>query len=318
MRSSAQCEWKGKFSGRGAIRGGCTSKMAESVKAEMSQEEQDKHDSNYQKLLALYVALLTKWDSDSTDALFELCEQRADSIIEIAFEGMGVDYDKALQLLKNKDDNNLTQHDKDVRDRIVAAVNNLIDFAVCEEYQLYLETAKAIKSGGDILLDPNSDEYVEIISSCKKYNDTYASVEDSDVKYAMGIAAWWIGLGNRDYLMYMTQNDSRVRPWHMELQGYIERRDDFPSWMIPPIEWHCRCFLEVVEPGMMGKGKNIKKVMGKTMTVTKPSQIDGVFSESVAKCGRIFGPSHGYFSVEEKDKDMLDGFVSAIKQKYYG
>ena len=51
--------------------------------------------------------------------------------------------------------------------------------------------------------------------------------------------------------------------------------------------------------------------------VTPPKQLDGVFSESLAKCGRIFSSAHSYFSVKEIDKSMLAGFVTRLKEKYH-
>lgn len=280
----------------------------------MSDEEKAQHESEYKALLALFIAMLKSLnDSTREEALYALAELRAELAINHAFKGMNLDVDEALMLLKNMDDDNLTQHDKDVRDRVIAAVNNLIDFAVCEEYQLYQEV---LEEYGDSEIDFNSEEYEELEALCEKYNDTYAAIENSDIEYAMGIAARWISIGSRDYVVYWTQNDAKVRPWHMELQGYAAPRDEFPSWMIPPIEWHCRCFLEVLD--VKAQNNDIKRVKGSASKIQKPKELSDVFSESVATCGRIFGPSHPYFQVQEKDKEMLQEFVSRIKEHYYG
>ena len=117
--------------------------------------------------------------------------------------------------------------------------------------------------------------------------------------------------------MYMTQNDDRVRPWHYALQGYTASKDDFQSWMIQTIEWGCRCFLVDTEGDSIINKGNFKDI--KDMTAPKkPSQLNNVFSESVAKCGRIFGKSHHYFQVGEDDKEVLKEFVEQIKAEYYG
>ena len=280
----------------------------------MTDEEKLQHESEYKELLALFIALLKNINSDTKEeALYALAELRAELAINHAFRGLNIDVDEALMLLKNMNDENLTQHDKDLRDRIIAAVNNLIDFAVCEEYQLYQEVLELCDDDG---IDFNSEEYEELEALCEKYNDTYAAIENSDIEYAAMVAGRWIGMGSRDYVVYWTQNDAKVRPWHMELQGYAAPRDEFPSWMIPPIEWNCRCFLEVLD--VRAKQADVKKVMGSASKIQKPKQLSDVFSESLATCGRIFGPSHSYFQVKEEDKDMLQGFVTRIKEQYYG
>lgn len=282
----------------------------------MSDEERTQHESEYKALLAIFINMLKNLNSDTREeALYALAELRAELAINHAFKGLDLDVEEALQILKNKDDNSLTQYEKELRKRIIAAVDNLIDFAVCEEYQLYQEV---IDGYDDSEIDFNSDEYEELEALCEKYNDTYAAIENSDIEYALMVAARWLGMGSNDYLVYWTQNDAKVRPWHMELQGYAAPRDEFPSWMIPPIEWNCRCFLEVLEVGAMGKNDALKRVKGSASSIKKPSQLSDVFSESVATCGRIFGPSHSYFNVKPDDKEMLQGFVSRIKKQYYG
>lgn len=289
----------------------------------MSDEEKAEHKKEYEELLALFILFLKNINSDSHDeALYALMELRADLAISHAFAGFEIDEDEALTLLKNLSDNNLTQQDKDKRDRLIAAVNNLIDFAVCEEYQVAQKAEELyednIEDDEDYDIDYNDpediDDYYDI---CALYNDTYAAVENGDIEYAMGIAHKWISIATTEYLTYWTMNDNKVRPWHLELQGYTAKRDDFPAWMIPPIEYNCRCFL-ITSSGeeVVGKANELKMVKAKIPQ--KPSQLDDVFSESVAKCGRIFGPSHSYFQVKEADKEFLQTCVDNIKAKYYG
>lgn len=281
----------------------------------MTDEEKKEHESEYESLLALYIALLRSLNSDKErESLFELCRKRVDFAFRHVIKGLDVDYDYAIILLQNMEDESISQQDKDLRDRLEAAINNLIDFGVCEEYQLYEETLDII--GIDGVVDFNSEEYRELLGLCEKYNDRYAAVENGDIAYAGVMAARWMRMSPNDYVVYWTQNDSRVRPWHLALQGYAAPVDEFPSWMIPPIEYHCRCFLELLETGSVnGKIADIKNAVRK---ISKPKELDGVYEESLAKCGRIFGPSHSYFSIEDKDKDMLNEFVSRLKTEYYG
>lgn len=289
----------------------------------MSDEDKAQHDSEYQELLAIFINFLKNIHSDSRDEmLYALMELRADLAISHAFRGFNIDEEEALMLLKNLNDNNLTQEDKDKRDRIVAAVNNLIEFAVCEEYQVSQKADELYQNhldedeGYDIDFN-NPDEVDDYLAICALYNDTYAAIENADIEYAMTIAYKWIHTLATEYLTYWTMNDNKVRPWHLALQGYTAKRDDFPSWMIPPIEWNCRCFLiSASGEEVIGKASELRKVSAKVPQ--KPSQVDNTFSESVAKCGRIFGKSHSYFQVKQKDKPFLQDCVTNIKSKYYG
>lgn len=305
------------------MKGAPLSTIAKTVKSKMSDEEKAQHKKEYALLYELFLNFLKNIDGDSRDEiLYALMELRADLAISHAFRGFGIDEDEALLLLKNLDDNNLTKQDKDKRDRLVAAVNNLIDFAVCEEYQV----AKQVQNVYDVHVDYDENYDIDFNNPadmsdydiiCSLYNDTYASVENADIEYAMGIAYKWIQFGSAEYLTYWTMNDSKVRPWHLALQGYTAKRDDFPAWMIPPIEWHCRCFLiSASGDDVLGNASELRNVSAKVPQ--KPSQIDDTFSESVAKCGRIFGKTHSYFQVKQKDKAFLQDCVTNIKTKYYG
>lgn len=289
----------------------------------MTDDEKAQHKSEYQALLALFINFLSNIDVETREeAQYALMELRADLAIDHALKGFNMDEDEALTMLRNIDNNNLTKKDKEKRDRIIAAINNLIEFAVCEEYQV---TEQAIELYDDnIELDPeyeidfnDQEDIDDYYAICALYNDNYAMVENSDIEYAMGVAYKWLQIASEEYLTYMTMNDAKVRPWHMDLQGYTAKRDDFPAWMIPPIEYHCRCYLMSADGfQVMGGLSDIKKVSGKVPT--KPSQISDVYSESVAKCGRIFGKSHPYFQVKAADKEFLQSCVESIKAKYYG
>lgn len=303
--------------------GNALSSIAKKIRAEMSDEEKAQHNSEYNQLFELFTNFLKNINSDNLEEVeFALMELRAELAISHAFKGFDIDEDEALQLLKNIDDNNLTQQDKDKRDRLVAAVDNLIDFAVCEEYQV-LQQAKEVYETNVVHNDEyeidfnNPADLIDYEVICQLYNSTYAAVENADIEYAMGIAKKWISFGSSEYLTYWTMNDNRVRPWHLALQGYTERRDDFPSWMIPPIEWHCRCFLmNNDDDSVFAKNNEVRKAIAQVPQ--KPTELDDVFSESVAKCGRIFGKTHTYFQVNSEDKERLKEYVKIIKAKYYG
>lgn len=284
---------------------------------DLSDEDKDDSQAEYEELLPLFINLVKSLrDSDNKkQALLDLARLRAQLAISHAFEGFDIEQDEAIRLINQTED--LSELDKEKKKRLIAAINNLIEFSVCEEYQLMTNIYKTLPDFDfdSDEFDTDNEEAMEPLEELnKKYNLIYAGVENMDIEYAMIIALAWVSSGKDATLTYMTQNDDRVRPWHFALQGFSAKKDDFPSWMIPPIEWGCRCFL-VDSNGDSVINQLDLHVFAKAPK--KPKQIDDVFSESVAKCGRIFGKSHSYFKVGDKDKDALKEMVELIKQDYY-
>ena len=267
--------------------------------------------------MALFYALLKNMKKAKTrkQALEALAALRAEYAIRHAISGFNMDFDEAIDLLKNTD--NLSEEDSEKRYRLVAAVDNLTEFAACAEYQL-MKDVYAVDPNFDFDTDDldfdDEDAMSDYVKLCEKYNKVYAAVENSDIEYAMAMAWRWLRWNSETYLTYMTQNDDRVRPWHYALQGFTAKRDDFPAWMIPPIEWGCRCFL--VNDSNYYSKLDIRNVQAKAPE--KPKELDGVFAESVCKCGRIFSKSHHYFNIDKKDTKMLKGIVKNIRKVYYG
>ena len=284
---------------------------------DFSDEDKDDSQAEYEELLPLFINLVKSLrDPDNKkQALLDLARLRAQLAISHAFEGFDIEQDEAIRLINQTGD--LSELDEEKKKRLIAAINNLIEFSVCEEYQLMTNIYKTLPDFDfdSDEFDTDNEEAMEPLEELnKKYNLIYAGVENMDIEYAMMIALAWISSGKEATLTYMTQNDDRVRPWHFALQGFSAKKDDFPSWMIPPIEWGCRCFL-VDSNGDSVINQLDLHVFAKAPK--KPKQIDDVFSESVAKCGRIFGKSHSYFKVGDKDKDALKEMVELIKQDYY-
>lgn len=284
---------------------------------DLSDEDKDDSQAEYEELLPLFINLIKSLrDPDNKkQALLDLARLRAQLAISHAFEGFDIEQDEAIRLINQTED--LSELDEEKKKRLIAAINNLIEFSVCEEYQLMTNIYKTLPDFDfdSDEFDTDDEEAMEPLEELnKKYNLIYAGVENMDIEYAMMIALAWVSSGKEATLTYMTQNDDRVRPWHFALQGFSAKKDDFPSWMIPPIEWGCRCFL-VDSNGDSVINQLDLHVFAKAPK--KPKQIDDVFSESVAKCGRIFGKSHSYFKVGNKDKDALKEIVELIKQDYY-
>jgi DNA repair photolyase len=246
-------------------------------------------------------------DADVDEALYNLMELRAEIAVSHLFSGFDLTEEDALELLENLDDNSLTQQERDIRDRLVAGIDNLIEFSVCAEYQAFMELPDEIDMD-----DPEKMAEYEELSD--KYHLRYAGVENSDIEYSAETALKWVTLYSAaTMLTYMTMNDERVRPWHRQFEGYSAPRDLFPDWLIPPIEWGCRCHLE----DLMGNAVENKVIQVYDKAPKKPKELDNIFSESLAKCGRIFGKSHPYFKVRKEHKKKLASYVERLKEKYY-
>lgn len=240
-------------------------------------------------------------EADSQVILEELMDLRAEFLIQHALSGFDMDYDEALELLRNADD--LTDEQSARRNIIVAAVDNLIDFAVAEEYQMAMELPSLDNDEFD------EGDYEEVF---EKYNKRYAEVENSDAEYAMIIAAGLVGVADSTMLTYMTQGDERVRPWHLQYEGFSAPKSQFPAWLIPPIEHQCRCYL--VEDSVVGELKNVKNAAVKVPIM--PDWFNRTFKESVALGGRIFSDEHPYFTIDSRDEASLHDIARRIKEKY--
>lgn len=245
--------------------------------------------------------------ADAEDALYELMELRAELSINYLLAGLQLDEEDAIMLLENMEDDSLTQQERDIRDRLIAGIDNLIEFAVCAEYQAVMEIPE------DVDMD-DQEQLEELEDLSDKYHLRYATVENEDVLYASEMAFKWVTMYSAStWLTYMTMGDDRVRPWHRELEGFSAPRDMFPAWMIPPIEWACRCRLE----DLSGNAVENRISDVNARIPRKPRQIDDIFSESLCKCGRIFGKSHPYFSVRADHCEKLSEYVLRLKQKYH-
>ena len=128
----------------------------------MPDSDKDKREKEYAVLLALFENLIKsiRDEGGQWDLLEELMEARADFAIRHAFEGFGISYDEALELLRNAED--LTNEQQVQRDILVAAVDNLVDFSVAEEFRV----AEDISEYQDAIeeLDEDSEEHDELMA----------------------------------------------------------------------------------------------------------------------------------------------------------
>lgn len=272
-------------------------------------KSEDKKKAEYLAIYTIFKKFLENYGDmeDRWDLLEEMMSLRAEFAFSHALKGLGMDFEKALELLRNHNDD-MTQLEKEQRDILVAALDNLVDFAVAEEFQMSENLPSDI--------DLNNDEAVDDCDAIfERYNITYANIENDDIEYALGVAAGWLTYRDNSVLTYMTQGDERVRPWHLALEGISYCKSDFPSWLIPPIEHGCRCFLVEESVDLLDSADKISQVEG-AIEIQKPDFINPVFEESVCKGGRIFGPSHSYFQVPKKHKKRLKAISARIKKKW--
>lgn len=293
--------------------------LSDVLAVKMPGTDRDRIEKEYLALLAIF----EKYIDDGADeaARLELFEQfaelRARQAFQYACDGFGITFEDALELLRNAD--GLSEADSDRRDIIVAAIDNIADFAVVEEYQM----ASEIGFGDDFddfegNEDVEEDEdfelmYEELVAIFAKYNKRYAETENYDIDYAMAVAAQLSVISSQTWLMYMTQGDERVRPWHLQFEGYTAPKSMFPAWLVPPIEHQCRCYLVESEPMAAAPSD----VMARTPErLVMPEWFNRTFKESVAFKGRIFSDEHPYFRVNARHADRLAAISERIKSRY--
>ena len=263
-------------------------------------------------LLALFKDVIQdiKENGGVWGSLEELIKARADFAVRHAFEGFGISYDEALEILKKAD--NLSDEEQVQRNILVAAVDNLVDFAAAEEYQVIEDVMEYEDELED--LDEDSEEYEELLDMlddiCYTYNNRYAYVENMDIEYAMIVAAYLARIKESTVLVYTTMGDERVRPWHLQYEGYSAPRSRFPSWLIPPIEHQCRCYL--VEDTQASLASQVQA----QRTPDMPDWFDKTFKESVANGGRIFSDEHPYFQIDKRHTKQLRAISERVKQTY--
>ena len=225
---------------------------------------------------------------------------RASFLIDKILDGMHIDFDKALDLLREHN-SFTTEREKRERDILVAAIDNLVDFAAAEEFAMINELGERTHENLSEKL------YVNI---CEKYNLHYATIENKDVLYAAGIASWWINQSDESMITYMTQGDERVREWHLSLEGITYPKRDFPPALIPPIEFSCRCYL--ITDSIVSR-----VISSIPLTEDIKQTVNPIFSESLATGGRIFSEAHGYFTKSFREEMHLQTIISQIKLKLW-
>lgn len=252
----------------------------------------------YEVIREAFRRLILGWENSAErkDMIGDIITLRCSFLVDRALRGLRIDFERALNILRNHNDFT-TERERRQRDILLAAVDNLVDFAAAEETALLEELPG----------EPQAEEIAAYESLCERYNLTYAARENDQVLFAASMAAWWLTVSPESVVTYMTQGDERVRPWHLSLEGLSYRKSEFPPELIPPIEWGCRCFL--VADGFAS-------VHGALPADEEyRGRVDPVFRESLATGGRIFSPAHVYFS--KPLPEDVQQIVKRLKERFY-
>lgn len=254
---------------------------------------------------------INKEDWEIEELLQDMSLERAKQLLNHALKGYGITLEKALEAIGSEDIGD--SQSEEVRTILKAALDNIAEFAVASQYQ-------AIKAVEDLIADAedmDEEELEELIAILESYDSRYAYVEDKDAEYAMMVAAQWVLINASATVMYMTQGDERVRPWHLQYEGYYAPKSMFPTWLIPPIEHQCRCYL--VEAGPNSRGSALKDVVAEIVEEPVMSdKFNRTFKESVCRGGRIFSDEHPYFTIDSEDVGLVGETINYIKENLYG
>lgn len=278
----------------------------------MPEIDKEKEHEEYLTILAAFQKFVDRVSKgmEPEDAFEELVSLRAEFGIRHAFAGFGMEWDEALALIRSKE--GLSELDRTRRDILVAAVDNIVDFATAEEYQMVAELSDFEESEQEDDDEDFTEEQMELwLSICAKYNERYAHVENLDIEYAMMIAATMALYPSSTTLMYMTMGDERVRPWHLQFEGFTAPKSEFPAWLIPPIEHQCRCYLIADNHDI-----SVDQVQNSKMP-EMPDWFNRTFKESVALGGRIFSDEHPYFEIDAAHMSRLTSISQKIKLLYF-
>lgn len=269
----------------------------EKVSAARVEFKEDRTKDEYLLILDAFRCLMDSLENsaESWRIMEEIIMLRTASLYSSVLEGLKIDFDRALELLRNHNDFTTLQ-EKEERDILVAAIKNLVEFAAAQEYAMMKDVREHSQ-------DEGFEDYEEI---CEKYNLTYAETENEQVLFAAGIAGWWINQSPDTWITYMTQGDERVRDTHQALEGLTYPKNSFPSDLIPPIEWGCRCYL-LSDGNEASVSASLKNDFRK--------KVNPVFAESLAMKGKIFSGVHPYFTSDFRKHTRLQTIIKRIKDK---
>ena len=101
--------------------------------------------------------------AERLDIMEDIITLRASFLIDKALTGLRIDLDRALEILRNHN-SFTTERERLQRDILIAAIDNLVDFAAAEEYAMFKDMPETVD-------ERDMETYGEI---CRRYNFIYA------------------------------------------------------------------------------------------------------------------------------------------------
>jgi len=273
------------------------------MRVENTKEDIDKinkqTEEEYNILLQMFEDLLDSVENDEIELedLEDIIYKRVEFAFGYCFKRFNLDIDEALDIVRNHSDHLLTPSEKERKDMLVAAIDNLIEFSVAAETHMY-----------DDMENLEDDDDLDEEDIFERYNETYAKVENNDIDYASLIAFSFLGISDNMTLTYTTQGDERVRDSHRALEGTSYPKAEFPEWLTPPLDWGCRCYLD--------ESYDVPNFAEGVDDDTIDKAVNPIFEHSLAKGGDIFSPEHPYFTIDKKYEAYVNKIVRDIKTYY--
>lgn len=177
--------------------------------------------------------------------------------------------------------------------------NNVYVFSGAKQYHQVREMVDAIYDKDRI--KPFSEYKKTGTDIFKNYNENYLRAEYNAAISQSRSASMWMEIESNSELLpmltYSTVGDGRVRPEHAMLNN-ISRpvNDKFWDNYFPPNGWNCRCTTLQTDDTTKTSLKGFKQ----------PDTVPPEFMMNAGKQKIVFSDKHPYFTVEPRDKSLLD------------
>jgi len=259
---------------------------------------------NYAILLSLLMTLLEDFKRRDVPYVvrMEIMKLRAFGVANAGFQGYGKSLKETIKYLNNQEVAMLTYDEMQERAMLVSVLDNLLSFGIASQFQLFQKL-------DDIASELDDAEFEDaFVGNINLQNNVYANVEDADAYFAMAMALGWGGVINNPVITYYTQGDERVRESHRPLHGISYLKSEFPRWLIPPIDWACRCYLDVSDDTYL-----LSQTPADALSYAE-RMVNPIFTVSPWNGGQIFGNTHPYFNIPAHMWGIIGGIFSQIKK----
>ena len=188
---------------------------------------------------------------------------------------------------------------------------NLVSFAATKNYVQQREMIAAlVDENGNIR--SFSQFKKEVIKLGEEFNKNWLRTEFNTVRNGANMATKWFNMQKRKkvlpYVVYKSQDDSKVRASHQALHNVVKHIDD-PFWDTywPPNGWNCRCYVL--------QRKNVGDFKTEPDFLPDDKNHPPVFKTNPGKSLEIFSDKHPYFETVSKSTQskIIKTFKSMIK-----